>query len=53
VSSSDLEPKWIPFISTKVAEDILVFSLNLMVCISFLYIFISSFLTMIACFFFF
>ncbi|KAK7150887.1 hypothetical protein R3I93_011979 [Phoxinus phoxinus] len=30
VSSNDLEPTWIPFISTKVAKDILVFSLNLM-----------------------
>ncbi|XP_051730382.1 zona pellucida sperm-binding protein 3-like isoform X2 [Ctenopharyngodon idella] len=30
VSSSDLQPSWIPYMSTKVAEDILVFSLKLM-----------------------
>ncbi|XP_067274725.1 zona pellucida sperm-binding protein 3-like [Pseudorasbora parva] len=30
VSSSDLQPNWIPYMSTKVAEDILVFSLTLM-----------------------
>ncbi|KAK9956632.1 hypothetical protein ABG768_014351 [Culter alburnus] len=30
VSSSDLQPSWIPYTSTKVAEDILLFSLKLM-----------------------
>lgn len=30
MSSSDLQPSWIPYTSTKVAEDILLFSLKLM-----------------------
>ncbi|KAF4094546.1 hypothetical protein G5714_024738 [Onychostoma macrolepis] len=30
VSSNELQPAWIPYVSTKVAEDILVFSLKIM-----------------------
>ncbi len=30
MSSNELQPAWIPYVSTKVAEDILVFSLKIM-----------------------
>ncbi len=37
VSSNELQPAWIPYVSTKVVEDILVFSLKIMTGLYFLF----------------